>query len=49
MLTHIVLDVDGTLTDSGVYYDARANELKKFSTKDGVGFHIARAATPRQA
>jgi 3-deoxy-D-manno-octulosonate 8-phosphate phosphatase (KDO 8-P phosphatase) len=44
MLTHIVIDVDGTLTDSGVYYDAHGNELKKFSTKDGTGFFIARAA-----
>ncbi|MDR0784793.1 MAG: HAD hydrolase family protein [Treponema sp.] len=44
MLTHIVLDVDGTLTDSGVYYDNYGNELKKFSTKDGAGFFIARAA-----
>jgi 3-deoxy-D-manno-octulosonate 8-phosphate phosphatase (KDO 8-P phosphatase) len=44
MLTHIVLDVDGTLTDSGIYYDNHGNELKKFSTKDGAGLLIARAA-----
>jgi 3-deoxy-D-manno-octulosonate 8-phosphate phosphatase (KDO 8-P phosphatase) len=44
MQTHIVLDVDGTLTDSGIYYDNHGNELKKFSTKDGAGFFIARAA-----
>jgi 3-deoxy-D-manno-octulosonate 8-phosphate phosphatase (KDO 8-P phosphatase) len=44
MLTHIVLDVDGTLTDSGVYYDDHGNELKKFSTKDGAGIQIAKAA-----
>lgn len=33
----VVFDVDGTLTDSGVYYDNNGNELKKFSTKDGMG------------
>jgi 3-deoxy-D-manno-octulosonate 8-phosphate phosphatase (KDO 8-P phosphatase) len=43
-IKHIILDVDGTLTDSGVYYDNHGNELKKFSTKDGTGFFIARAA-----
>ena len=26
----IVTDVDGTLTDSGIYYDCNGNELKKF-------------------
>jgi 3-deoxy-D-manno-octulosonate 8-phosphate phosphatase (KDO 8-P phosphatase) len=43
-ITHIVIDVDGTLTDSGIYYDATGNELKKFSTRDGAGFFIAKAA-----
>lgn len=41
-IKHIVMDVDGTLTDSGVYYDNTGNELKKFSTKDGTGFVAAR-------
>ncbi len=40
----IVTDVDGTMTDSGVYYDDHGNELKKFSTKDGVGFIAAHKA-----
>lgn len=44
MISYLVLDVDGTLTDSGVYYDSMGNELKKFSTKDGAGFDIAHAA-----
>ena len=44
MLNHLIIDVDGTLTDSGVYYDSHGNELKKFSTKDGAGFAIAKAA-----
>lgn len=40
----MVLDVDGTLTDSGVIYDENGNELKRFSAKDGQGFNIAHAA-----
>ena len=40
----LILDVDGTLTDSGVIYDENGNELKRFSTKDGQGFNIAHEA-----
>lgn len=36
-LTHFFVDVDGTLTDSGIYYDSLGNELKKFSVRDYVG------------
>lgn len=35
-------DVDGTLTDSGMYYDQEGNELKKFNTRDGKGFELLR-------
>lgn len=41
MIKYIVIDVDGTLTDSGIYYDENGNELKKFSTKDAAGFFAA--------
>lgn len=41
MLKYIILDVDGTLTDGGVYYDNTGNELKKFCTKDGTGIIVA--------
>jgi len=44
MLKHIILDVDGTLTDSGIYYDNYDNEIKKFSAKDGTGIVCAKAA-----
>lgn len=44
MLKYIILDVDGTLTDGGVYYDEHDNELKKFCTKDGTGIICARTA-----
>ncbi len=43
-IKYLVLDVDGTLTDSGVIYDENGNELKRFSTKDGTGFNMAHAA-----
>ena len=36
MIKLLILDVDGTLTDGGIYYDATGNELKKFSVKDGA-------------
>ena len=42
MIKMLILDVDGTLTDGGIYLDATANELKKFSVKDGVGIHLAK-------
>lgn len=35
-------DVDGTLTDSGMYYSENGNELKKFNTRDGKGFELLR-------
>ena len=33
MIRLLVLDVDGTMTDGGVYYDSTGNELKKFAIK----------------
>lgn len=40
----LVVDVDGTMTDGGIYYDENGNELKKFCTKDAAGFFAAHAA-----
>jgi len=33
----LVLDVDGVLTDGGMYYSNSGDEFKKFNTKDGMG------------
>lgn len=33
----LVLDVDGVLTDGRLYFDDQGNELKAFSTRDGLG------------
>lgn len=35
-------DVDGTLTDGGVYYSSQGECLKKFSLRDGTGFFLLR-------
>lgn len=32
----LVLDVDGVLTDGGMYYSESGDEFKKFNTKDGL-------------
>ena len=37
MFKLFVMDVDGTLTDGGLYYDSCGNEMKKFNVKDGAG------------
>ena len=44
MIKFLVIDVDGTMTDGGIYYDEKGNELKKFCTKDAAGFFAAKAA-----
>lgn len=41
---YLIIDVDGTLTDAGIYYDENGNELKKFCTKDAAGFFAAHQA-----
>ena len=35
-------DVDGTLTDGGMYYSENGDELKKFNTRDGVALAMLR-------
>ncbi len=42
-IKYLVVDVDGTLTDAGIYYDETGNELKKFCTRDAAGFFAAHA------
>ncbi|MFN0014466.1 MAG: KdsC family phosphatase [Saprospiraceae bacterium] len=33
----LLTDCDGVLTDAGVYYSARGEEMKRFSLRDGMG------------
>lgn len=43
-IKYIIIDVDGTMTDGGIYYDNNGNELKEFNVKDGPGFFAFREA-----
>lgn len=38
----LVMDVDGVLTDAGMYYSESGEELKKFNTRDGKGIELIR-------
>jgi len=37
-------DVDGVLTDAGMYYSESGEELKKFNTHDGMGIKLLQRA-----
>jgi YrbI family 3-deoxy-D-manno-octulosonate 8-phosphate phosphatase len=39
-----ISDVDGVMTDAGMYYTENGDEIKKFSTHDGMGFQLLREA-----
>ncbi len=39
----VLTDCDGVLTDNGVYYSERGEELKRFSIRDGMGVERLRA------
>ena len=36
----IISDVDGVLTDGGMYYGEKGEVMKKFNTRDGMGVEI---------
>ena len=38
----VLSDIDGVLTDGGMYYSENGDELKKFNTRDGMGVKILR-------
>jgi YrbI family 3-deoxy-D-manno-octulosonate 8-phosphate phosphatase len=40
----VVLDVDGTLTDGGMYYSAEGDVLKRFYVQDGMGITLLQRA-----
>lgn len=37
-----IADVDGVLTDTGVYYSTKGEELKRYSIRDGMGIERLR-------
>jgi 3-deoxy-D-manno-octulosonate 8-phosphate phosphatase (KDO 8-P phosphatase) len=40
----LVLDVDGVMTDGGIYVDAKGGIAKRFHVHDGLGIKLAQAA-----
>jgi 3-deoxy-D-manno-octulosonate 8-phosphate phosphatase (KDO 8-P phosphatase) len=40
----LLLDVDGVLTDGGLFYSARGEALKRFNTLDGHGLKMLQSA-----
>ena len=40
----LILDVDGVLTDNGVYIGPDGNEFKKFNIQDGFGIYLVQMA-----
>ena len=40
----LAMDVDGVLTDGGMYYSEMGDELKKFNTRDGMGIKMLQFA-----
>jgi 3-deoxy-D-manno-octulosonate 8-phosphate phosphatase (KDO 8-P phosphatase) len=45
----LILDVDGVLTDGGLYYGADGKIAKRFNVQDGLGISIARHSGLRLA
>lgn len=42
MIRVFLTDVDGVMTDAGMYYTESGDEFKKFNTHDGMAFSILR-------
>ena len=36
----VITDVDGVLTDGGMYYNDKGECMKKFNTKDSMGMEL---------
>ena len=42
-------DVDGVMTDAGMYYTESGDEFKKFNTRDGMGIKLLRESNIKTA
>jgi len=40
----LVFDVDGVLTDGGLYFESSGNVIKRFDVQDGLGIKLAQKA-----
>ena len=45
----VITDIDGVLTDGGLYYDANGEAIKRFHVRDGLAVHLLRDAGIRVA
>jgi 3-deoxy-D-manno-octulosonate 8-phosphate phosphatase (KDO 8-P phosphatase) len=45
MIRLVAMDVDGTLTDGGIYMDGDGHEMKRFDVKDGTGIALLKSAS----
>ncbi|MDR1514956.1 MAG: HAD-IIIA family hydrolase [Synergistaceae bacterium] len=45
MIRLVAMDVDGTLTDGGIYMDGEGHEMKRFDVKDGTGIVLLKRAS----
>ena len=45
----LIMDVDGVLTDAGMYYSESGDEWKKFNTRDGHGITLLHQADIKTA
>ncbi|AXT57342.1 acylneuraminate cytidylyltransferase [Aquimarina sp. AD1] len=48
-ITLFISDIDGVLTDAGMYYSENGDELKKFNTHDGMAFQLIRESGVKTA
>tara|TARA_Y100000996_G_scaffold373968_1_gene323815 strand:- start:13864 stop:14334 length:471 start_codon:yes stop_codon:yes gene_type:complete len=44
-----ISDVDGTLTDGGMYYSSQGELMKKFNTRDAVGLRLLQESNVKVA
>lgn len=40
----LIIDVDGVLTDGGLYYDSEGRIMKRFNVQDGLGIKLAQTS-----
>ena len=49
LIRMVIMDVDGVLTDGGMYYGENGEEFKQFNTRDGKGIALLHEAGIRTA
>lgn len=44
----VVCDVDGVLTDGGLYYSSEGELMKRFNSRDGIAFTLLKSTGTSQ-